>query len=42
MTQAPEHEANLRANLPVFINSFEQLTYLRGTVDWFADNGFPT
>ena len=40
MTQAPEHEANLRANLPVFINSFEQLTYLRGTVDWFADNGF--
>lgn len=33
-------EMALRATLPVFVNSFEQLTYLRDTVCWFARNGF--
>ncbi len=33
-------EAQLRANIPVFINSFEQLSYVRDTVDWFHLHGF--
>ncbi len=33
-------EAQLRASIPVFINSYEQLTYLRDTVDWFHLHGF--
>lgn len=33
-------EAALRARLPVFVNSYNQLTYLRDTVDWFARHGF--
>lgn len=33
-------ERRLRADVPVFINSFEQLTYLRSTVNWFHTNGF--
>jgi FkbM family methyltransferase len=33
-------EAGLRRRIPVFINSYNQLTYLRDTVDWFARHGF--
>ncbi len=33
-------EAALRQRFPVFINSFNQFTYLRDTVDWFARHGF--
>lgn len=40
MTTPTTAEAHLRATLPVFVNSFEQLTYLRDTVSWFAANGF--
>jgi hypothetical protein len=29
-----------RASLPVFVNSFEQMSYLRDTLRWFACNGF--
>ncbi len=35
-----QSEADLRKQTPVFINSFEQLTYLRDSVDWFLANGF--
>ncbi len=37
---SPPDEARLRAQIPVFVNSFEQLTYLRDTVNWLANNGF--
>lgn len=33
-------EAEIRRHIPVFINSFNQLTYLRDTVNWFAKHGF--
>ena len=33
-------ELELRRTLPVFVNSFEQVTYLRDSVDWFHRNGF--
>lgn len=33
-------EESLRATTPVYINSFNQLTYIRDSVDWFAQNGF--
>jgi FkbM family methyltransferase len=33
-------EAEIRARLPVFVNSYNQLSYLRDTVDWFAKHGF--
>jgi len=36
----PQSEADLRCQIPVFINSFEQFTYLRDTLDWFAIHGF--
>jgi hypothetical protein len=38
MGDLPELER--RAGIPVFVNSFEQLTYLRDSVDWFHRNGF--
>jgi hypothetical protein len=34
-------EGDLRRQIPVYINSFDQLTYLRDTVDWFVAHGFP-
>ena len=37
---ATAEEMRLRETTPVFVNSFEQLTYLRDTVDWFHGNGF--
>lgn len=44
MTTTPDwlgqSEFELRRQTPVFINSFEQLTYLRDSVDWFLANGF--
>lgn len=44
MSKSPDwlgqSETDLRRAIPVFINSFEQLTYLRDTVDWFLKNGF--
>lgn len=33
-------EMAFRASIPVFVNSFEQLTYLRDTIDWLHANGF--
>lgn len=33
-------ETFLRRSIPVFINSFNQLTYLRDSVNWFAAHGF--
>lgn len=33
-------ETGLRRATPVFVNSYNQLTYLRDTVDWFARHGF--
>ncbi|WBU57094.1 hypothetical protein [Paracoccus sediminicola] len=33
-------EAELRAKIPVFINSFNQPTFLREMVDWHSANGF--
>ncbi len=33
-------EAEIRRSIPVFVNSYNQLTYLRDTVNWFAQNGF--
>ena len=33
-------EMNLRAAIPVYVNSFEQLTYVRASVDWFHAHGF--
>jgi hypothetical protein len=33
-------ETALREAIPIFINSFEQLTYVRDTVDWFFAQGF--
>ena len=33
-------EAVYRATLPVFVNAFNQLTYVRDTLDWFARHGF--
>lgn len=33
-------EMNLRATIAVFVNSFEQLTYVRDSVTWFHTNGF--
>ncbi|MBL1435196.1 MAG: hypothetical protein COB08_003215 [Rhodobacteraceae bacterium] len=30
----------LRQSIPVFVNSFSQLVYLRDTIDWFRHNGF--
>ncbi|WIY26306.1 FkbM family methyltransferase [Parasedimentitalea psychrophila] len=33
-------EAAIRRSIPVFINSYNQLTYLRDTVEWFAKHGF--
>ncbi len=33
-------EARLRAEVPVFINSFEQPTYVRDSVAWFHRHGF--
>lgn len=33
-------EALLRQSLPVFVNSFNQLTYLRDSLDWFQRHGF--
>lgn len=35
-----QSEAELRREIPVFINSFEQYTYLRDSLDWFATHGF--
>ncbi len=35
--EAPEPE--IRERIPVFINSYNQLTYLRDTVNWFAKHG---
>ncbi|WP_415257334.1 hypothetical protein [Sulfitobacter sp.] len=40
MTISDKAEAALRQSLPVFVNSFNQLTYLRDTVNWFSDHGF--
>lgn len=39
-TVETENERGLRAAIPVFVNSFEQLTYLRDTIDWFHRHGF--
>lgn len=39
-TVADLSEAEIRQSIPVFINSYNQLTYLRDTVDWFAKHGF--
>jgi hypothetical protein len=33
-------ERELRAAVPVFVNSFNQLTYLRDTLEWLRANGF--
>jgi FkbM family methyltransferase len=33
-------EMDIRKCIPVFVNSYNQLTYLRDTVDWFAKHGF--
>lgn len=33
-------EAALRRSIPVFVNSYNQLTYLRDTVDWFSRHRF--
>lgn len=33
-------EDEIRRRIPVFVNSYNQLTYLRDTVDWFARHGF--
>lgn len=35
-----QSEDDLRRQIPVFVNSYEQLTYLRDTLDWFFDHGF--
>ncbi|MCJ8336514.1 MAG: hypothetical protein MJH10_20165, partial [Epibacterium sp.] len=35
---APEPE--IRARIDVFVNSYNQLTYLRDTINWFAKHGF--
>ena len=35
-----QQELALRESISVFVNSFEQLTYLRDTIDWFHGNGF--
>lgn len=40
MTTTDMSEAALRRSLPVFVNSFNQLTYLRDTVNWLHDHGF--
>ena len=40
MHWSEKDEQRLRAEIPVYINCFEQLTYVRDTVDWFHDNGF--
>lgn len=40
MDWAEASEAQWRAHVPVFINSFNQLTYLRDCVDWFGLHGF--
>lgn len=41
MTDAPAtEEVLLRQTLPVFVNSFNQLTYLRDSLDWFHRHGF--
>ncbi|WP_299407286.1 hypothetical protein [uncultured Roseobacter sp.] len=33
-------ETDIRRRIPVFVNSYNQLTYLRDTVNWFAKHGF--
>jgi hypothetical protein len=33
-------ERKIRGRIPVFINSYNQLTYLRDTIHWFCQNGF--
>lgn len=33
-------EAGLRKDIPVFVNSFEQHSYLRDSLDWFRTHGF--
>ena len=33
-------ETDIRQRIPVFVNSFNQLFYLRDTVEWFARHGF--
>ncbi|MBL3573626.1 hypothetical protein JMK10_04010 [Rhodovulum sulfidophilum] len=35
-----DSEALLRRSIPVFVNSFEQPSYLKRTLDWFRLNGF--
>jgi len=40
MCDGSQNEAAIRREIPVFINSFNQLRYLRDTIDWFAGNGF--
>lgn len=35
-----QSEADLRRQIPVFVNSYEQLTYLRDSIDWFLAHGF--
>ncbi len=35
-----QQELALRESVAVFVNSFEQLTYLRDTINWFHGNGF--
>ena len=40
MTTTDMSEAALRRSLPVFVNSFNQLTYLRDTVNWLHEHGF--
>lgn len=37
---ARKPEGELRRTIPVFVNSYNQLTYLRDTLDWFARHGF--
>ena len=40
MTLPNSTEAALRQSVPVFVNSFNQFTYLRDTVNWLHDQGF--